>query len=53
MQNEPWFEGFAGAAFTWQDAPTMDASPVFEVVANEHPAKSDDGAVVTFTVEKP
>jgi murein DD-endopeptidase MepM/ murein hydrolase activator NlpD len=52
-QAEAWFEGFAGAAFTWQDAPTMDAGPVFEVVTNEAPAQPDDSAVVTFTVEKP
>jgi murein DD-endopeptidase MepM/ murein hydrolase activator NlpD len=52
-QTEAWFEAFAGAAFTWQDAPTMDAGPVFEVVANEPPAQPDDGALVTFTVEKP
>jgi murein DD-endopeptidase MepM/ murein hydrolase activator NlpD len=31
-QVEPWFSAFAGSAFRWQDAPTMDAGPVFEVV---------------------
>ena len=31
-QNQPWFQSFAGSAFTWQDAPTPlelpDATPV-------------------------
>jgi len=32
-QQEAWFQGFAGRAFRWQDAPTPDLEPrVFEVV---------------------
>jgi murein DD-endopeptidase MepM/ murein hydrolase activator NlpD len=52
-QVEPWFSAFAGSAFRWQDAPTMDAGPVFEVVSGGSAAPSDDPAVITFTVEKP
>ena len=52
-QVESWFEAFAGSAFTWQDAPTMDAGPVFQVVSGGSTAPSDDPAVITFTVERP
>ena len=52
-QVEPWFQAFAGSAFTWQDAPTMDAGPVFQVVGGDSTAPSDDPAVITFTVERP
>jgi murein DD-endopeptidase MepM/ murein hydrolase activator NlpD len=47
-QEEAWFQGFAGRAFTWQDAPTptLTAAPVFTVVEDE-PAASD---VITFTL---
>ena len=34
-QQEAWFQGFAGRAFRWQDAPTpsfSEAAPVFQVV---------------------
>jgi murein DD-endopeptidase MepM/ murein hydrolase activator NlpD len=43
-QREAWFQGFAGRAFRWQDAPTvLDTGRVFSVVsAPEEP-------VVTFT----
>jgi len=45
-QQEAWFEGFAGRAFRWQDAPTPS-------VLDDGPAASlapvSDGAVVTFT----
>ncbi len=51
-QVEPWFEAFAGSAFRWQDAPTMDAGPVFVVVGGGQAAPSDDPAVITFTVER-
>jgi murein DD-endopeptidase MepM/ murein hydrolase activator NlpD len=51
-QAEPWFEGFAGSAFTWQDAPTMDpAGPVFEIVGREAPAPADD-SVITFSIDE-
>jgi murein DD-endopeptidase MepM/ murein hydrolase activator NlpD len=45
-QQEAWFQGFAGRAFRWQDAPTpsfADEGRVFEVVGE--PASP----VVTFT----
>ena len=48
-QEEPWFQSFAGRAFSWQDAPTpvFDAAPVFAVV-EEEPA----GEVVSFTLQR-
>jgi murein DD-endopeptidase MepM/ murein hydrolase activator NlpD len=47
-QAEAWFQGFAGRAFTWQDAPTptLTTAPVFTVVEDE-PAAGD---VITFTL---
>jgi murein DD-endopeptidase MepM/ murein hydrolase activator NlpD len=47
-QDEAWFQGFAGRAFTWQDAPTpsLTTAPVFTIVADE-PAADD---VITFTL---
>ena len=48
-QSEAWFERFAGSAFTWQDAPTMDtAGPVFEIVGGNPEPPADD-PVITFT----
>ena len=52
-QVESWFQGFAGSAFRWQDAPTMDVGPVFEIVDGGSAAPSDDPAVITFTAERP
>jgi murein DD-endopeptidase MepM/ murein hydrolase activator NlpD len=50
-QNQPWFQSFAGSAFTWQDAPTPlelpDASPVGERVFSVVPNSRD--AVIGFT----
>jgi murein DD-endopeptidase MepM/ murein hydrolase activator NlpD len=51
-QDQPWFQSFAGAAFGWQDAPTVlelpDATPpsgrVFSVVPNSR------DAVIGFTL---
>jgi hypothetical protein len=44
-QDMPWFQGFAGTAFRWQDAPTPTvAAPLFAVVPT--PAAAD---VITFT----
>jgi murein DD-endopeptidase MepM/ murein hydrolase activator NlpD len=41
-QDEPWFQGFAGLAFTWQDgAPGRAPHPVFAVVP--------DAGAVAFT----
>ena len=47
-QAEEWFQGFAGRAFSWQDAPTPtpQTAPVFTIVGDE-PATGD---VVTFTL---
>ena len=51
-QNEAWFQQFAGAAFSWQDAATPAPAPatgsVFAVVPSDKPAASSDG-VVKFT----
>jgi murein DD-endopeptidase MepM/ murein hydrolase activator NlpD len=49
-QAEPWFQSFAGRAFSWQDAPTpvFDAAPVFKVVADERAA----GDVIGFTLHR-
>jgi murein DD-endopeptidase MepM/ murein hydrolase activator NlpD len=33
-QDEPWFQTFAGTAFTWQDGLTGTSGPVFAVVAD-------------------
>jgi murein DD-endopeptidase MepM/ murein hydrolase activator NlpD len=52
-QVEPWFQAFAGTAFRWQDAPTMDAGPVFAVIDGSSSAPSDDPSVIAFTVERP
>ena len=52
-QVEPWFQAFAGSAFRWQDAPTMDSGPVFEVVANTSTAPAVDHSVVTFSTAGP
>jgi murein DD-endopeptidase MepM/ murein hydrolase activator NlpD len=51
-QLEPWFQSFAGRAFSWQDAPTPKraAKPhgrVFTVVAGDDDPFS--GGVITFT----
>src|SRR6266508_1797159 len=51
-QDQPWFQSFAGTAFSWQDAPTVlelpDATPpsgrVFSVVPNSR------DAVIGFTL---
>ena len=43
-QQEAWFQGFAGRAFRWQDAPTpVVSAPVFEVVGES------EGPVIGFT----
>ena len=56
-QDEPWFQAFAGTAFTWLDSTQANAAPgaVFEVVGNTPaPTRSLDsasapGQVVYFT----
>jgi len=54
-QVEPWFEAFAGSAFTWQDAPTpsAEAGPVFSVVGDQSELATDIPSVVAFTLERP
>jgi murein DD-endopeptidase MepM/ murein hydrolase activator NlpD len=49
-QEETWFQGFAGRAFSWQDAPnpTSTAAPVFTVVDEE----AGEGGVVAFTLQR-
>jgi murein DD-endopeptidase MepM/ murein hydrolase activator NlpD len=49
-QQESWFQGFAGSAFSWQDAPTptSTAAPVFTVVEDDEP----EGGVVAFTLQR-
>jgi murein DD-endopeptidase MepM/ murein hydrolase activator NlpD len=49
-QEEAWFQGFAGRAFSWQDAPTptLEAAPVFTVVEDE----PNDGGVIAFTLPR-
>ena len=52
-QGETWFEAFAGSAFRWQDAPTMDTpGPVFEVVGGTQ-QEAPDSSVITFTLGSP
>jgi murein DD-endopeptidase MepM/ murein hydrolase activator NlpD len=53
-QDEPWFKSFAGAAFSWQDAPTPHSAKakklkgrVFKVV--EDGGDPFAGNVITFT----
>ncbi len=50
-QNQPWFQSFAGSAFTWQDAPTPlelpDATPFAPRVFAVVPDSRD--AVIGFT----
>jgi murein DD-endopeptidase MepM/ murein hydrolase activator NlpD len=50
-QNQPWFQGFAGKAFRWQDAPTSlelpDATPASARVFSIVPSSSD--GVIGFT----
>jgi murein DD-endopeptidase MepM/ murein hydrolase activator NlpD len=47
-QAEPWFQAFAGAAFTWQDEVHVHggSSPVFEVIPTVE--ELSDGPIVLF-----
>ena len=50
-QEMPWFQEFAGIAFTWQDAPAglvVPVMPVFALVPTEAP----DEGVVEFTLTR-
>ena len=46
-QEEPWFESFAGAAFSWQDAPTPERAAPRSV---GRPAKAADEPELVFRV---
>ena len=50
-QEMPWFQEFAGVAFTWQDQaidPALRTTPVFALVPGEEPVSD----VVEFTLER-
>ena len=50
-QEMPWFQEFAGIAFTWQDAPAeadVRTTPVFALVPAEEPLED----VVEFTLSR-
>ena len=47
-QEMPWFQEFAGIAFTWQDAPAEPATPVFALVPSGERAED----VVEFTLAR-
>jgi len=52
-QVEPWFQSFAGLAFSWQDAPTPERAEkpvgrVFTILADEG-SDPVSGGVITFT----
>jgi murein DD-endopeptidase MepM/ murein hydrolase activator NlpD len=53
-QDESWFQGFAGKAFHWQDAPTpyVGAGPPVFTIVEESEAASNEGPVVMFTAER-
>jgi murein DD-endopeptidase MepM/ murein hydrolase activator NlpD len=54
-QEEAWFQGFAGTAFHWQDAPTpvVGSGPaVFTVVDDQEEEALADSAPILFTLEK-
>src|SRR5207244_12959070 len=53
-QNQPWFQGFAGKAFRWQDTPTplepsgpAPTTRVFSVIPDSRDARGD--GVIGFT----
>jgi murein DD-endopeptidase MepM/ murein hydrolase activator NlpD len=51
-QDQPWFQSFAGTAFSWQDAPTLlelpDATPPVDQVFSVVPNSRD--AAIGFTI---
>ena len=52
-QEMPWFQEFAGIAFTWQDGPaepTARATPIFALVPGDEPAVEPAHDVVEFTL---
>jgi murein DD-endopeptidase MepM/ murein hydrolase activator NlpD len=52
-QSQPWFEGFAGIAFRWQDAPTPSPTRGLTAVSPAQRAvfagDADSGPVIAFT----
>jgi murein DD-endopeptidase MepM/ murein hydrolase activator NlpD len=54
-QEEGWFQGFAGTAFHWQDAPTPlvgSGPPVFTVVEEPEEQAVANSAPIMFTLER-
>jgi murein DD-endopeptidase MepM/ murein hydrolase activator NlpD len=55
-QEEAWFQGFAGSAFHWQDAPTplvgSGPTPVFTVVDEHEEQAVANSAPIMFTLER-
>ena len=51
-QEMPWFQEFAGLAFTWLDAPaaTGRTSPIFSIVLGAEPVADSASDVVEFTL---
>jgi murein DD-endopeptidase MepM/ murein hydrolase activator NlpD len=52
-QEMPWFQEFAGVAFSWQDAPTDLATrgaPIFAVVPPEPTGTEPADDVIQFTL---
>ena len=54
-QEMPWFQEFAGLAFSWQDAPTATPAsmgPIFALVPPVAPASEAEDAVIKFTLPR-
>jgi murein DD-endopeptidase MepM/ murein hydrolase activator NlpD len=54
-QEMPWFQEFAGLAFSWQDAPTLPVAhsgPIFALVPPTAPASEAGGEVIEFTLSR-
>ena len=49
-QEEPWFEAFAGRAFSWQDAPTPKRPPLAKPSARPKPLKASKSPGRVFKV---
>jgi murein DD-endopeptidase MepM/ murein hydrolase activator NlpD len=49
-QEEPWFEAFAGRAFSWQDAPTPKRPPAPKPSARPKPLKASQSPGRVFRV---
>ena len=49
-QEEPWFEAFAGRAFSWQDAPTPKRPPVAKPSARPQPLAASKSPGRVFRV---